>query len=352
MLSENHKPSVPEEKIRVAVIGLGVGKGHVESVLKSTEGELVAVVDLRRECLEPYQDRLGEAGLFTDHREMLLKMQPDLVALALPNSLHRSFTLDALAAGAHVFCEKPMATSVAGAEEMRDAARAAGLQLGINFSQRFLPASRAFKEIIANGELGEIYHGYCSWMRRYGIPGFGGWFGQKKLSGGGPLIDLGVHRIDLALWLMGHPKVVSVCGAAHHRIGVPRALKMNAAFDVEDFATGFVRFDTGASLTFEVSWESHQRKNDIQQMRILGSAGSIEQDDNRCLHHFHRDAAFCTTEIDVSNMPVRNSLQEMIRCVAKGEPFSATPEQGISVQRILNGLYSSAATGREVTYEE
>jgi predicted dehydrogenase len=349
MSSENPEFVPLARRVRCAVIGLGMGRHHAESFLNCPEAELVAVVDMRRDRLELFRDKPGAAdlGLFTDHKDMLRAVKPDLVAVALPNCLHKPVTLDALAAGAHVLCEKPMAMTVAEAVAMRDAASAAGLQLGINFSQRFTPAHRALKDIAASGGLGEVYHGYCSWTRRDGFPGFGGWFGQKNLSGGGPLIDLGVHRIDLALWLMGHPEVVSVSGTAHHRIGIPRALKKNAVFDVEDFATGLVRFGNGASLVFEVSWAGHQRQAETRQLRITGTEGAIEQDEES-FHHFRRGDAFCTTKIDTEKETARNSVQEMVHCVAAGKPFPGTPDQGIAVQRILDGLYASAATGREV----
>lgn len=348
-MSATHSQTTVAAPVRCAVIGLGMGRHHAKCLMEEPQSNLAAVVDLDTKRLDTFGAEFPKPARFQDYREMLKQIQPDLVVIALPNALHKPVTLDALAAGAHVLCEKPMAMTVPEAEAMRDAATAAGRRLGINFSQRFNPGNRALKQFVASGALGEIYHGYCSWTRRDGFPGFGGWFGQKHLSGGGPLIDLGVHRIDLCLWLMGHPKVVSVSGATHHRIGVPRAQAQGKAFDVEDFAAGFVRFANGASLVFEVSWAGHQKEKETQVMRLMGTDGTLEMD-HGLFHHFRRDGAACTTQIDTEGLKARNSIAQMVQDLVSGEPFWGAPEHGIAVQQILNGLYESATTGRDVVY--
>lgn len=336
--------------VRCAVIGLGMGRGHAHTFMEDQDATLAAVVDVDSDRLAAFEPELGKDALFTDYRDMLKQVEPDLVMIALPNHLHQTVTLDALKAGAHVLCEKPMAMSVAEAETMHAAAESCGRRLGINFSQRFSPAHRALKNITDRGALGDIYHAYCSWTRRDNIPRFGGWFGQKALSGGGPLIDLGVHRIDLCMWLMGHPKVVSVSGVTHDRIGVPRGKQQDKAFDVEDFATGLIRFENGASLLVEVSWVGHQREKETQQMRIVGTQGALEMDRGYFLYTREGDA-FCKSTIDVETVQARRSCQEMIHCLVTGEPFWGSPEDGINVQRVLNGLYESAATGRDVVFD-
>lgn len=335
--------------VRCAVIGLGMGRGHARRFLEYPESELVAVADLNPERLAAFEADLGKDGLFTDYRAMLKQVQPDLVMVALPNHLHKPVSIEAMEAGSHVLCEKPMAMTVAEAEAMLAVSRACGRRLGINFSQRFTPMHRTLKQITDSGSLGTMYHGYCSWTRRLGFPGFGGWFGQKALSGGGPLIDLGVHRIDLALWLMGRPKVLSVSGTAHHHLGVPRAKAQGKAFDVEDFATGFIRLENGASLVFEISWAGHQSETETGRLRIMGTEGSIEMTPDPWMYA-HRDGAFCVTKLVPDGAVVLNSCEEMVHCLVTGKPFCASAEQGIEIQKILNGLYESAETGREVTF--
>ncbi|MCX7806961.1 MAG: Gfo/Idh/MocA family oxidoreductase, partial [Planctomycetota bacterium] len=168
---------------------------------------------------------------YTSAEDMLAKEHLDAVSIATPNKFHAPLTLAAIAAGCHVLCEKPMAMNAVEAREMLDAAQKAGKRLMINFSYRFNEMSMALKQQVDAGLLGEIYFGRTVWHRRRGLPGFGGWFGQKALSGGGPLIDLGVHRLDLALWLMGYPKPVWVMGSTYQHLGLALAQKQGKTFD-------------------------------------------------------------------------------------------------------------------------
>jgi predicted dehydrogenase len=171
------------------------------------------------------------------------------------------------------------------------------------------------------------------------------------MSGGGPLIDLGVHRIDRALSLMGYPTVASVYGTTHKKIGVPRAREQGKQFDVEDFAAGCVRFTNGASLIFEVSWAGHRRGREGQEMRVVGTAGALEMDRDGAFHCYREGDTFFEASIDAEKVPALNSMQTMVDCILNDRPFPATPDQGIQVQRILNGLYTSAEQQREVVYE-
>jgi len=336
---------------RCAVIGLGMGGNHARTLHAFADADLVAVADLDQARLDSWAETIGQDRVFLQYEDMLKAAQPEVVIIALPNFLHLPVTKTALEAGCHVLCEKPMAMTVEQAEEMNAIATATGKTLGINFSQRFSPDHRAMEAIARSGDLGEIYHGYCSWTRRDGFPRFGGWFGQQQYSGGGPLIDLGVHRIDRSMSLMGYPTVQSVSGATHHKIGVPRAQQQGLQFDVEDFASGFVRFTNGASLVFEVSWGGHQGPKERQLMHIQGTDGALESGPNGAFHHYRRDDVFLTAAINCEAMQARKSVEEFVHCIREGLPFVGQPEHGIQVQRILNGLYDSAETGREVVYE-
>lgn len=336
-------------RVRCAVIGLSMGGWHFDCYRASEHGEVVAVVDIDTSKFARFAQVMGAENCFTDYRKMLNRIKPDLVSVVLPNCLHMPVTIDCIQAGAHVLCEKPMAMTVEEALRMRDAAKKCKRQLGINFNQRYSSSGLAMKALVDSGRLGEIYHAYTCWTRRDGIPRFGGWFGQKKMSGGGPLIDLGVHRIDLAMWLMGYPDVVAVSGMTHSKIGVPRAKKAGLKFDVEDFAAGFVRLKNGVSLLAEASWAGHQREVDGITMRILGTKGGLEE----CNGIWYISAGVNSKQIaqiipDESGH--QSTCSEMARCVATGKLYGAPAEHGIKVQKILNGLYKSAAESREVTY--
>jgi predicted dehydrogenase len=340
--------------VRCAVIGLGVGKAHAKGYSECPDSKLVAVADLDAKRLEPYRQQLGAEHCYTNYKEMLRKEKPDLVSVALPNFLHCPVTLDALRAGAHVLCEKPMAMNVGQARRMLEAARKARRKLGINLSFRFTPQARALRELVEDGALGQVYHAYTCWTRRDGIPGFGGWFGQKSRSGGGPLIDLGVHRLDLAMWLMGGPQPAAVSGTTHHHIGVPRARLQGKEFDVEDFACGFIRFANGASLVFETSWAGHQADPEEMCTVVLGTKGGLVHKNEGggygfvAEYHTERRGHKLSARIAPSRAVHTSSFAEMVRALVRGTRPIADGEDGLRVQQVLDGLYRSAALGREV----
>ena len=241
------------DKLQVGVIGLGMGRGHVAGYQEHPGAEVVAVADLDADKLQEVADELDVPRRYESGEEMLEEESLDVVSVATPNKFHKPLTLQALDSGAHVLCEKPMAMNAAEARDMIRAAGDADRRLMINFSFRFNEVGHALKSQVDRGHLGDVYFARTVWLRRRGLPGFGGWFGQKELSGGGPLIDLGVHRIDLALWLMGYPKPVWVMGSTYDHIGSRLAKEQGKEFDVEDLAVAMVKFDNGATMEAEAS---------------------------------------------------------------------------------------------------
>lgn len=340
--------------VRCAVIGLGMGSGHAKAYLECPDAKLVALCDLDSRRFEKFKDAVPASGLYNDHKKMLKEVKPDLVSVALPNFLHAPVTLDALRAGAHVLCEKPMAMNVKAAEEMLRTAEKARRKLGINLSYRFTGPARALKDLANSGFLGKAYHANARWTRRDGFPGFGGWFGQKKLSGGGPLIDLGVHRIDLAMWLMGGPEIETVSGAAHYEIGVPRGKKAGKPYDCEDLAAGFIRFKNGASLVLEISWGNHQGPRERMSTEVLGTKGAlVHRNEGEGYdfvgEYFHEvNGHKLNGRVHVPSSAIASSYVEMVRAIAHNRKPIADGYDGLRIQRVLDGLYKSAATGREV----
>lgn len=340
-------------QLRVAVLGLGMGDWHARRLLEEPTADLVAVVDLDPERQKKWAKEIGAESVFSDYQVMLPEAKPELVIIALPNFLHAPVSIDCLQAGCHVLCEKPMAMNVEEALRMRDAADQANRQLAIHLSTRFGQEAQILKELADDGVLGTPYHAYTGWLRRDGFPGFGGWFGQEKLSGGGPLIDLGVHRLDLAMWLMGSPKPLAVSGAAHKHLGLGRAQAEQKAFDVEDFATGFVHCEGGATISFEVSWAGYMEVHEKLFTRVMGTEGGLGQEqadrDSRAWYSFRRGGKSFSAPVHLNpwHKP-RNSIAKMVDAVREGRPYEATAEDGIRVQQILDALYESAKTGREV----
>ena len=202
------------DKIRVGVIGLGIGRHHIRGYQSHPNAEVVAIADLDETRLAEVGDQYGVSKRYPSGEQMIATEGLDVVSIATPNKYHKSLTIAALEAGCHVLCEKPMAMNAAEARDMLVAATKAGKRLMIDFSYRFSEQSQVLKAQVDAGVLGEVYFARTLWHRRRGLPRFGGWFGQKALSGGGPLIDLGVHRLDLALWLMGYPRPIRSFGIA------------------------------------------------------------------------------------------------------------------------------------------
>ena len=265
------------EKLRAGVIGLGMGKAHIRGYQGHPDVEVTAVADLDKQKLADVGDQFGIDNRYTTAEEMLDRENLDIVSIAVPNAYHKPLTILAFKHGCHVLCEKPMAMSADEAEEMIAASENAGKRIMINFSFRFNQQSAALKKEVESGILGDIYYARSVWHRRRGIPGFGGWFGQKKLSGGGPLIDLGVHRLDLALWLMEYPEPDWVLASTYDWIGSALAKEKGLGFDVEDFAVGLVKFKSGATLELEASWAGNIKERELMSTRLLGSKGGLVQ---------------------------------------------------------------------------
>lgn len=349
-----HLKSPSSSRVTVAVIGLGMGATHAEAYQQVPEAQLVAVSDLDPQRLARWAPTVGADQCYEDYRRMLRTVNPDLVSVAVPNHLHAQVTIDCLRAGAHVLCEKPMATNLAQATAMRDEAQKAGRKLGINFSYRFTPAARALKDLAEDGFLGRPYHASTRWTRRDGFPGFGSWFSRKSLSGGGPLIDLGVHRIDLAMWLMGSPNPISVSGSTHCCLGAARAQAEGKTCDVEDFATGFIRFDNGASLLVEASWAGFQEPPEWMSTTVMGSRGTLVHRNNGGWYQFvgeyytsHKGHPLAGRILD-TGATVPSSYAEMVRSILHDTSPPAGADDGVRLQQVLDALYASAAAGHEI----
>jgi len=340
--------------LRIGTIGAGwvAQDCHMRSYREVADVELVAACDTNPKTRKRTEERWG-IRTYKDWADMLAAEKLDAVSVCTPNSFHALAAVDAMRAGCHVLCEKPMCITGREADRMVETAKATKRVLMVAFNQRFNSDSQLLKSMIEKGDLGDIYYAKTQWLRRRGIPGAGGWFTTKKLSGGGPLIDLGVHMLDLTMWMMGNPKPVTVSGAAfsEFRRLVP---KKSGTFDVEDMAAGFVRFANGASLTIEASWASNVKK-EIVSTQLFGDKGGVlmghNLDSGKSLEIFaERDGAL----VDIAPMPGRNvdsyvaEVSHFIECIRKRKTPLATGQHGRYVTKIIEGLYKSSDRGREV----
>jgi len=341
-------------KLRIGVIGLGMGRHHIAGYQTHPQAEVVAVADPDAARLQEIGDKFSVARRYPSGEALLAAEKLDVVSIVTPNKHHRDLTLAALAAGCHVLCEKPMAMNAAEAREMLAAAQAAGKRLMINFSWRFTDQSFALKAEVDAGLVGDIYFGRTIWHRRRGLPGFGGWFGQKALSGGGPLIDLGVHRLDLALWLMGYPKPVWVLGRTYNHIASELAAQRGATYDVEDLAAGMITFDNGASLVVEASWAANISERELMETRLYGTKAGLVQRNTQEGYTFEaeiyleRNGSHYNMNLHGPARPAPKPMYHFVDSIVTGAAHIAAAEEGVRVMGILDALYRSAAEGRPV----
>lgn len=255
-------------ELRVGVVGLGwAGQQHLDAWDAHPDATIVAIAGQEETLREELGTQYGIAAeaRFVEWPALIDdagRLAIDVLSVATPTGLHAPITIAALDAGMHVLCEKPMAESQAAAATMVAAAERAGRLLDISFNHRRRGDVRALKALVDDGELGRVYYAKTGWLRRQGIPGMGTWFTRKELAGGGPMMDLGVHMLDMALHLLGEPLARTVSASAFAEFG-PRGLGAgthalvsgaDGGFDVEDLATAFVRMDDGSTLLVESSW--------------------------------------------------------------------------------------------------
>ncbi len=341
-------------RLRVGVVGLGIGRMHIDGWRQHPQVDVVAIADTDAQRLAQVGEQFGIAHRYVVLEAMLDAQALDVVSICTPNKFHKELTLKALAAGCHVLCEKPMAMSAAEGREMLEAATRAERRLMINFSFRFTAQSRALKAQVDAGVFGEFYFGRSVWHRRKGMPGFGGWFGTKALSGGGPLIDLGVHRLDLALWLMGYPRPTWVMGSTYDPIARQAAERAGKPFDVEDLAAAFIRFDNGASLVLEASWAAHIQERELMETRLLGTRAGLLQKNLDEGYTF--DAQVFTEQhgsafdmhLHATDQAAPPAMHDYAEAILTGRPHPAPAEEGLRVMEILDAIYESARSGRPV----
>ncbi|MCE0498106.1 MAG: Gfo/Idh/MocA family oxidoreductase [Methylacidiphilales bacterium] len=293
--------------------------------------------------------------------ELLADPAIDAVYIAVPNKYHVPLTIQTLQSGKHVILEKPFALNYAEAQQAADVARKMGKVLTLGMNQRFERAPQTIKTLVEQGELGEIYHIKAYWMRRSGIPKQGTWFGNKALAGAGSLYDIGVHYLDLALYLLGDFHPVSVSGATYTKFGHlglgfggwGKSDNEGLAFDVDDFATGLIRFASGVSVSLDVSWACHAEEHDRADVQLYGTKGGALARAGRFYHPNDKTGEYVIVQGPVAplHFPHGSRFHNFINHLLGKEELCVTLDQALGVQRILDALNASAITGREVRFD-
>ncbi len=340
---------------------------HIQG-FRQAGGEVVAMADVNVEAAAATAEANDIPNVYGDVAEMLAS-DIDAVSIIVPNKFHAPLAIQALEAGKHVFCEKPPAISAAEVHNMIAARDASGKLLMFNFNNRARPESREMKKFIDDGTVGRINSAQAKWCRRTGIPGFGGWFTTKALSGGGPVIDL-LHMLDLAMYFMGNPNPSYVMGQAFDDHitnkdfkgpwGIPD--REGGVTDVESAAHGFVMFETGQTLSFQMSWAEMVKREEVSVVfqgvtaggkveRLFGSDGDDETAIDTCELYVQEDGKSVDKIIEVEeceDMGRINSAANFVEAIeGTSEPLN-NAEQGLALMQIIDAVYAAAETGKPV----
>ena len=345
------------KKVRVGFIGAGGIAGAHIGYLKKIEGvEVIALADANpKACEQRIKDHsLTGVKTFRDYRELLKMGEVDAVSVCTPNFLHCEPTVAALKAGKHVMVEKPIAMNVREGKAMCDAARKARRVFSIGFQQRFRADVQYARHLAQAGKLGDILYCRAHSLRRRGIPNWGV-FGQKKLQGGGPMIDIGVHILDMSLFVMGMPQPATASGNCYTYIGNRKSETSNMwdnwdykTYTVEDLAAGFVRFKGGMTLSIEASFAAHIEK-DIFATTIMGTKGGVYVGDDGVKVFTDQDGKMVNLspvflpQVDAFGVKMKSWIDAI-----RGAKNPSPGVDGLTVQKILDGIYASAGKGREV----
>ncbi len=354
------------EKINIAVIGLGwPGQRHLEGYFKVPFVNVAAVCDASPALLAETQARFGIAAGYADYREVLARPEIDAVSVCLPNFLHAPASIAAIEAGKHVLCEKPLAHTLADAERLAATVHAHDRLFMLALNNRFRVEIQALKRIIDAGTLGEMYYAKAGWVRRRWAGTVRGWFMEKEKAGGGPMIDLGVHMLDLTLWLMGSPRATRVSGAVYDKLAKEME-PLLGPLSIEDLGAALVHLDNGASIFLETSWGGYIERERVF-CEILGTTGGAKYErfggaawGTQPVPPFQLFTSVADEQINAVPTTItltpeqmllasfENEMRHFAECVRNGAQPIATVEQGLEIARILDAVYRSAAEGREI----
>ncbi|MCS7104047.1 MAG: Gfo/Idh/MocA family oxidoreductase [Thermofilaceae archaeon] len=342
--------------MKAGVIGCGsIGKVHLRS-LKTVGAEIVAVCDIDESELKYARNSFGVEHVYTNYEDLIARSDIDAVVVATPNYLHHRITVDALKEGKHVLCEKPPALSVKEVKDMFDVSRHSGRSLLIGLTMRFRADSQALRKYVESVGIGEAYYARASLLRRSGIPGFGSWFTRKKEAGSGPLFDIGVHALDITMWLMNNFNAVEVFSSTYAKFG-PKGKGIGTwgkpvpggPFEVEDLATSWIRMKNEATVYLEVSWAAHV-STDHFQVIVLGDRAGLEYPGGKV---YSEEGVLVDKHLKfIEEDPYLVEMRHFKDVVEKGVEPITKPVEMIMLQAVLEAALKSAEEKRVVKIAE
>ena len=355
-------------EVRVGIVGCGgIANGkHMPALSKHENVKMVAFCDIIKERAEKAAKEYGVEGakVYTDYKEMIEKEDLEVVNVCTPNKSHSPISVYAMEHDCHVMCEKPMAKTYADAQKMLEAHKRTGKKLTIGYQNRFRSDSQAMKKACENGELGEIYYAKGHAVRRRAVPTWGVFLNEEE-QGGGPLIDIGTHALDLTLWMMDNYKPVSVKGSVYKKLG-DQTETGNAwgdwdpkEYTVEDSAFGFITMENGATIILESSWALNTLDVKEAKCTLCGTKAGADMENNSLRFNMADYGRLAQKEVDLGSGGVAFfdgkaeseadfEARQWIDAVINDTEPTVKPEQAIVVTQILEAIYESAKTGKEV----
>jgi predicted dehydrogenase len=346
------------KNVTIGIIGLGIGKWHLESYRKVAGTEVTALCDMNSEVLKKTGQENGVRRLYMDYKDLLADRSIDAVSVCVPNSLHRKVATEALSAGKHVLCEKPLANSVAEAQKILQMSRKSKRTFMVAMKIRYWPETSYVHSLFEKGKFGFVYYGYTHYLRPLGGIPARPTFIYKKFSGGGALIDNGVHLLDTNWYLMGCPKPRTAFGVTSMRLvkagigfGMPAPKAKKLGCDVEEFGAGLIRFENGSSIYLDNAWASFVPADGVWNLRILGDKGGATVWPLSITYAKGNGVADATPDLAKIGFKAPTQFDHFIDCIRKDRSPLSTAEQGVTLMKMLGALYRSNKTGKAVEIE-
>lgn len=367
-------------KLKIGVIGCGgiANQKHLPALKSQAElCEITAVCDIIEErAVKAQREYAPDAKVYTDYKVMLKDAELDVVHVCTPNVAHCPITVAAFEAGKHVLCEKPMAATTEDAQKMMDAWRASGKKFTIGYQNRFRKDTQTLHKVCESGGLGEIYFAKAHAIRRRAVPTWGV-FPDKSKQGGGPLIDIGTHALDITLWMMNNYDVESVTGSVFEKLGhLPEATEGNMfgpwdpkTYEVEDSAFGYIKMKNGATIFLESAWAINMKDNREAATTLCGTKagaeliGGMSQNDGEYQLVINETTCGQLTEKQLSaggtiaffegngsGEPKDLECKQWLEAIINDAEPLVKPEEAFTVTKILDNIYKSARLGHEIRF--
>lgn len=343
------------KKIKVAIIGAGqvVRVSHIPNYqLLKDQVEIVGICDINLQVAKEVSEKFHIPNYYSNHIEMIEEIKPDIVSVCVPNKFHSKITCDALERGCNVMCEKPPSITVKEAELMQATALKHNCILSFGFHFRHSSDVAFLKNKIDKGDFGDIYGAKVQWTRRRGIPGWGN-FTNKAIQGGGALIDIGVHMLDLAIYFMDYPVIDYVCATSHQKIGKRKGVGLMGEWDPEKFSVedglfGFIKFKNGSSINLETSFALNIKEKEVRNVQLFGDRlganlfplETFGEDDSKLTNIVY---PFHETE-DLHYKCILNFVNTFLG----KESLLVTAKQAVYIQKLICALYASAENGKPI----